>query len=220
MRGVPRITHLLEQADGGTATVVAALRLCDDDDACKFLEKYDSISESDKGRLSIEEIAVAAEVGTKRLLELAVSSLVEDSKSAGAIIAASFHPKVVRASARYAMTPLGDADRKLFLSATGFTPQTKNAGGGVFVTINQTQQQLAQARADGLVEGEVGGTGEKAFDSADEELKTLHEALDGSQKSLPEPKVIENASSAIIGHSYEKIHEGEVEEASCIPNAK
>src|SRR6267154_4210849 len=55
MRGVPRISHILEHADGGMATVIAALRLCDDADAGKFVDCYDSLSDTDLAYLSVEE---------------------------------------------------------------------------------------------------------------------------------------------------------------------
>jgi hypothetical protein len=225
MRGVPRISHLFNYAEGGVATVIAALRLCDDPDAQKFLDKFDSLSETDKGYVGVEEISVAAGVAPKRLLELAVSSLVEDSRSAGAIIAASFHPKVIRATAEGALHDDAWYDeegklhsndtassRKLFLSGTGFLPQPANRPGGVFVNIT-TGGLPPVPETRGELEGEVVDSG-PAFNAAEDDLKRVAEVLDGS-RMLEAPKQVENAASIRIGHQY---HDSE--ELECIPTKK
>lgn len=192
-------------------TVIAALRLSADDDAIKFLDKHDALSKTDLALVTVEEISVAAGVDTKRLLELAVSALVEDSRSAGAIIAASFHPRVIRAAASYALMPLGEADRKLFLQGTGFLPQPANrSSGGVFVNI--TNQNAAAAQAGVSQVGEDGADDVPKFNAAEDDLKQFHETLDGG-KLLEAPKVVENPANLVIGHMYQESQE----ELECIP---
>jgi hypothetical protein len=205
MRGIPGIGRLLAHADGGIPTVIAALRLADDPDSHRFLDRFDAISETDKEYLSLEEICVVAEVAPKRLLELCVSALVEDSRSAGAIIAATYHPRVIRATAESAIhNPDAQSDRRVFLQGTGFTPQPANRPGGVFVAINN---QLPSASAPNPSDGTM-------FNAAEDDLKTLHETIDGN-RLLEAPKTVENASAITIGHTYK-----DSEELECIPSKK
>ena len=184
MQGVPRISHLFAQAEGGLYTVLAALRLCDDEDAGKFLELWDRTSSSDLQFVSVEEVCVAAGVAPKRLLELAVSALVEDSRSAGAIIAASYHPRVIRATAENAIRwPDNQSDRKLFLSGTGYLPQPANRGPhqGVFNVVIQNNQNALPVGGDG--EGDSAGTSDdpsNRFNAAEDDLRALNEIIDGN----------------------------------------
>jgi hypothetical protein len=207
LHGLPSITHLLEQAEGGIATVFAALRLCDDSDAQRFLDRYERVSVSDREYLSLEEICVAAEVAPKRLLEMAVSALVEDSQSAGRIIAATYHPRVIKATAQAAMYADGHQDRKLFLSGSGFVPQAPNRVGGALpsVIINNQLSQGVQMMSDDP---------NARFNAAEEDLKLLHEQIDGT-KLLQAPKQVANAGDIKIGHVYQ-----DAEELECIPRPK
>lgn len=145
---------------------------------------------------------MAAEVPPKRLLELCVSALVEDSRSAGAIIAASYHPRVIRATAENAIRWTdAQSDRRVFLQGTGFLPQPANRPGGVFVNINNAP--AIPALPEGADDGSM-------FNAAEDDLKVLHETLDGS-KLLEAPKTVENASAITIGHQYKD------DELSCVP---
>lgn len=217
LRGVPRISHILDHAEGGLVTVVAALRLCEDPDGIKFLDKYDSLSATDLDYVTVEDICVAAGVHTKRLLELAVSALVEDGESSGKIIAATYHPRVIRATAISALGYDGYNDRKLFLGGTGFMPQPANRSGGVFqVQINN--QALAVANA-----GDSDGANIPV--QAEDDLKVLHEAIDGT-KLLEAPKTVESPTSVQIGHQYRDqamalaLDGAPDREMSCIPSPK
>lgn len=188
LRGVPRITHILSKAAGGIFTVIAALRLSTTDEAVQFLDKYDSVSESDMERLSIEEICVAANVAPKRLLELAVSSLMEDSQSSGAIIAATYHPQVIEATAREALESWGVDEKRMFLSGSGFLPSTKG-GGNVSVRIENRNAALTTGNSDSPPSDLPPGLGprdHKVFNFAEEELLALHGEIDG-KKLLLEP---------------------------------
>lgn len=208
MQGVPQVSHVLAHAEGGIPTVIASLRLCDDADSGKFLDVWDRISASDLEFVSVEEVCVAAGVAPKRLLEIAVSSLVEDGMNAGKIIAATYHPRVIRATAQCAeLFPDNQSDRRLFLQGTGFLPAPVNRPGGVFApTINLNMPPVPQ----------VGDGGESdegpMFNAAEDDLKTMHELLDGN-KMLEAPKVIENAAAIQIGHQYR-----DQEILECVPS--
>jgi hypothetical protein len=209
------------------ATVVAALRLSDDDDARKFLDRYDRVSATDHPYLTVEEISVAAGVDTKRLLELAVSALVEDGRSAGAIVAATYHPRVIRKTAEAALNDQviydsmgnphvisGHQDRKLFLQGTGFLPQTSNRPGGVF-NVNIVNQQNT-ANLPGTSDNEL-----PQFNAAEDALKSLHETIDGD-KLLEAPRVVEGPTNVVLGHMYRELSESvdKGEEVECIPSKR
>lgn len=187
MRGVPRITHILERTPGGISTVLDALRLSTDEDTVKFLDKYDSVSDSDMERLSIEEVCVAAGVEPKRLLELAVSSLVEDSQASGAILAAIYHPRVIEATAKEALESWGVDEKRMFLSGSGFLPSAKG-GGNVSVRIENRNASLVAGSPDSPTDLPLGlgPRDNKVFNFAEEELLALHGEIDG-KKLLMEP---------------------------------
>jgi hypothetical protein len=212
---VPRISGILARASGGLPTVIAALRLCEDPQATAFLDRYDAISDSDLERLTIEEICVAAGIATKDLLGLAVAALVEDSQSAGRIIAATYHPRVIEATARSAVTPNvsfnedgkiryhdGHADRKLFLQGTGFLPAPVNRPGGVFQVSFTNQNANINTPAD---------PDHTPFVSPEDDLKALHTLLDGNRQ-LEAPREVVGVSAQVIGHQYR-----DEEMLECVP---
>lgn len=227
-----RISHILDHAEGGTPTVIAALRLCDDPDAGKFLDKFDSVSKTDKNYLSIEEICVAAGVVPKRLLELAVSALVEDGQSAGSIVAATFHPRIIRKTAEEALAdhvyydsmgnPIvksGYRDRHLFLQGTGFLPQAKAGGGGVFNVNIVNRNAQANVGVPDTGDGAPEQSGDR-FNAAEDDLIKLHTTLDGD-RLLEAPKVVESPSSVALGHMYKDMSTAvEQEELECIPTKR
>src|SRR5208337_11947 len=183
MRGVPVIRHILGHADGGLATALAALRLSDESEAHNFLDKYDSLSPSDRDLLTIEEIATAANLPAKRLLEMCVSALVEDGQSAGQIVAASYHPRVIQATARAALSPWGDKDRKTFLTGTGFMPRPETNRGGVFHQTNIQNIQYNETvdgnggvpDADGLPAMSTLVASSAKFQNAEDDLEQFHQ---------------------------------------------
>lgn len=109
------------------AKVVEALRGYDEEDAQLFIEKYDSISESDLARLSIEEICTAADVKTLDVLGCITKALVAESQTVSSILVASNHPKIVRATIKRAMLAEGHREKEMIHTATGFLPTTKGS---------------------------------------------------------------------------------------------
>lgn len=158
---------------------------------------------------------MAAGIATKDLLGLAVAALVEDSQSAGRIVAASYHPAVIEATAKSATTPDfyfdgagklhvhdGHADRRLFLQGTGFLPAPVNRPGGVF-QVNFTNQN---ANISTPAEPE-----HSPFVSPEDDLKSLHTLLDGNRQ-LEAPREVVGVSAQVIGHQYRD------EEMECVPS--
>jgi hypothetical protein len=102
--GQPIVTPILKQAEGGTASVLDALRAYEDEDAQEFIALHDSLTKTDRKFLSLEEIAVASGIGSARLLELSTSAMLNYGQSSVKIfLAASMH-KVVHAAVKAAST--------------------------------------------------------------------------------------------------------------------
>jgi hypothetical protein len=129
--GLLQITHILKQAEGGLSQVINSLRGYDEEDAQNFIEKYDSISATDRSRVSIEEIAIAGGVEPLDLLAAATKALVIENQTVAAIIATTSHPKVVKKTISAALQDGGHRDREMIHTALGFLPTQK---GSTFIT--------------------------------------------------------------------------------------
>jgi hypothetical protein len=166
MDGVPRITDRLIAGAGSIATVIAALREDDSEDAASFIAKYDSISESDRGRLTIEEIFTAAELSARRFIEITTGALMQRSGDITKMMVAVAQPRVTEATIKAATESLPivatrDGEREvvgwtngdvkameMFHKATGFLPMPK--GAQTTINLNQLNQtaQLSAAEDD------------------------------------------------------------------------
>lgn len=115
MKGVAAITPILKMATGGPKACIEALRGDDALDGLTFLEKWDSLSISDKKLLSIEEVCVSAGLTTRRLLEVITGAIMTQGDFAGKIIVASAKPDVIKRMVKEAKSALGEKDRENFL---------------------------------------------------------------------------------------------------------
>lgn len=159
MVGVPRITHMLEEAEGGLAQVIEALRASDEEEAIAFIRKYDELSDSDRDRVSIEAIAVSAGVRVVDLLGTATKALFAQGETVASIVSSTARPQVTKKTIQMALQDKGVRDREMFHTATGFLPIPK----GTLIMNNRTQ--VANFNAGGrepdddvdIPEGPVGG---------------------------------------------------------------
>jgi len=121
----PQITPLLKRAEGGVEQVIAAMRFAPDEVIAAFLEKYDSIRAGDRERLSIEAVALAAQINIAHLLGSIQLALQQQSVNTVKIIAVTNHHKITEARVAYGMLPLGERDRTALDTAMGFLPSPK-----------------------------------------------------------------------------------------------
>jgi hypothetical protein len=129
MRGVAKISPILECVGGGVEGVIEALRFSQEDESARaFLQKYDSVPPADRPYLSIDEICVAAGVDPKRLLTLAVEWMVKISLMKANIEVSSNLPGITKAMVKSALTDKGARDRRLFFQITGILPTARPAG--------------------------------------------------------------------------------------------
>lgn len=121
------ISHIFREAEGGIPRILDALSGYDQEDAQAFMEKYNSVSLSDRDRLSLEEICVAAGVKTLDLLAAVVKALFLEGQTISSIIASTSHPKVVRKTVEMALEPGGHRDREMLHTSQGFLPTPKGS---------------------------------------------------------------------------------------------
>lgn len=149
---MPRITPMLEEAEGGLAQVIEALRASDEEDAQAFIKKYDELSDSDRDRVSIEAIAVAAGIRVIDLLGAATKALFAQGETVAAILSSTARPQVTKKTIQMALQDKGVRDREMFHTATGFLPIPK----GTLIMNNRTQ--VANFHAGARDEDEDDGT--------------------------------------------------------------
>jgi len=130
LAAAPQITPLLELADGGLPTVLSAMRSSADPLIRTFLAKYDSVSVSDRARVSVEAIALAAGLDITSLLGSVMIALERQAVAVVRILTVTHHPRIVAARIKYGQLPSGDRDRTALDTAVGFLPNPK---GPVFV---------------------------------------------------------------------------------------
>lgn len=150
MDGVPSITSRIKRAFGTVEAAIETLRGDDSADAQRFMARYRSISESDRERLELEEIVVAAGLTVRRFVEVAAGAVMQESGDVTRIMVAMSQPAVTQATIDAATRTVPIVDREgevvgytygdvkaqeLFHKATGFLPMPK----GATTTINLNQ---------------------------------------------------------------------------------
>jgi len=115
----------------------------DDPEARRFRESWYSVPKSWRKALPLEAYCAASGVSSVRLLSIIVSTVVRLSASASAILAAAYHPQVVRKTVEMALTDEGHEDRVVLHKATGFLPQPK--GSSTTINVQQRNEQVSVA---------------------------------------------------------------------------
>jgi hypothetical protein len=123
------------------------LRASDAPEATKVLEVYYSLPQYLRPLLPIEAYAVAAGVGTLRLMEVITTSAIRLSNRTSSAMAAVSHPLVVEKTIEMALTDDGNAERNTLHRAVAFLPQPKGAQTNITIAQNATAQANAQAAA-------------------------------------------------------------------------
>ena len=140
MDGVPSVTEKIKAGVGSIDRAIQALREDDSEDALAFIQKYDSISKSDKKFVTLEEIvtgAIMEQCGdvTKMMVTVAQPEVVKATIKA----ATDSVPIVATVGNRQRVVGYTNGDTKameLFHKATGFLPTPK----GAVTNINLNQQ--------------------------------------------------------------------------------
>jgi hypothetical protein len=91
-----------------------------DPDACKVSRVYRSVPESYRRLLPPEAFCYAAGVSEARVLELIAGAAVRYHAEASAVVAAVWHPAVVKKTVDRALRNDGTRERALLFRAVGF----------------------------------------------------------------------------------------------------
>ena len=121
------ISEILENAEGGIPSVIAAMRFSDDPSVQEFLKVYDESTESDRRLIPLEAFCLLADVDSSQLLGAAIVALMQQNANIVKIIAVTSHPATMRARVRNALKPGGYKDRNAIDTALRFLPQPKGS---------------------------------------------------------------------------------------------
>ena len=192
MEGVPSITGRIVGAVGSVDRAVEALRGDDAPEAVQFIEKYDSVTPTDRERLKLEEIIVASQLSTRKFVEVLTGALMQQAQDVTKMMVGMAQPRVVEATIRAAteIQPIFDKEgeivghttgdlkaQEMFHKATGFLPMPKGA------------QIAIQLNNGGRAAEEEDGDEEKCLPppSMDDYLRQIQEVI--RPKELPAPVI-------------------------------
>lgn len=90
-----------------------------------FLNKYDSIPEGDREKLSWEAIVVAGGIDVSHLMGATLFAVQSASVNAVKFIAVSNYPSIMKKTVEYAKMASGERDRATLHQGLGFMPSPK-----------------------------------------------------------------------------------------------
>jgi len=162
MEGVPSVTSRIRKAVGSIDLAIEALSGDDSPRAIAFMEKYNSLSKTDKIVLSIEDIFTAAGLSARDFIEVLTGALMQQSADVTKMLVSAAQPKVVDATIQAAITrqpiinkkgeivgeTMGDIKaQEIFHRATGFLPTPKSAQ--TTINLQQLNQTANNSRNEG-----------------------------------------------------------------------
>jgi hypothetical protein len=154
VKQAPIITHILNELPGKTKKAIEFLRGSSEPEARKWLAVYDSMAVSFRSLVPFEAFCLAANLTTKRVLELITGACFEQSANVSSLIAKAEHPAVVKATVRAAKKPGGDSDRKMLHLHEGFVPVPKtsvvNVQGDLNANTDNRIQSVSITTIDGI----------------------------------------------------------------------
>jgi hypothetical protein len=194
LEGMPDVTTKVKQGAGSVKKAIEALRADDSEDAQSFLEKYDSVSESDRQRLKLEDFVAVSGLSARDFIETLTGALMQQCQDVTKMMVAVAQPKVIAATIKAAtdQVPIvafsqlmgknivvgktnGDTKAmELFHKATGFLPTPK--GSNTTINLNQLNQTA-----------NVGGSDDEGSElqSMDDFLLDMQDVLRPAQLSAP-----------------------------------
>lgn len=131
---------------GGVVAVIEYLRSSDDGGAKELLRYWDMYKDSEDSAKSIipfEAYCVAAKMTKKKLMQVVMGEVCEQSDVASTLLAAAAHPKIVQKTISVAQSDAfgaGDA-RKILHQHRGFLPTPKTQQVNIHGNLNQDNRQ-------------------------------------------------------------------------------
>jgi len=187
----PPITPILQRAHGGMKVVLAGMRLAQDEVISTFLEKYDTVSASDREILPLEAIALAAGVDPHHLLAATILALDAQSIDISKVIYATAYPAVAEARIENALKAGGHQDRNAIDTMRGHLPSARNTFIGKATAIFGSGREQMDAQNAGR-----GGTIEADVDDGDR-LLPLDELNEKIDDLFPSPSIMQEKLTPI-----------------------
>lgn len=177
MEGVALIQPLLRRAGMSAEQAVEILSSDDSPDAQSFMAVYRKMSPNDRRRASIEAIAVAAKLTTRRLWEVLSGASMIQGRDVVRLMLSAAQPEIVARSIEGAKTEKGFTDRDHLYRAVGFFPTSK--GAQVFINVNKAAEVDTEKPED-----DSDGTG--SLPRMDDFILDIQKAINPS-RTLPVP---------------------------------
>jgi hypothetical protein len=124
-RNVPKISPILREIPGGKSKALKAMRMSESPLIQSFLEKYNSISPTDREKCSLEAIALSAKIDVRHLWGEIMLAMREHSVNSVKVIAIANHPDVIHKRVEFAKLPGGTRDRDALDIMLGALPSPK-----------------------------------------------------------------------------------------------
>ena len=121
MQGIPEISSILKESQGGIKQAIEAMRSFPNTDTEPFLRKYDEVFPRMGHKASIEAIATTAGVNTVTLLGAALLAIRQRQMVTSEIILRTSHPKIAKARIKFGLQNKGFRDRDKIDEALGIT---------------------------------------------------------------------------------------------------
>jgi hypothetical protein len=135
----PRIEHLFKGI-GGQSKVLEYLSGSEETEARAILAMRGRLTYAQAGAVPFEAYCVAAKITTKKIFGIISQEVMTQSSAATLLLSKAAHPRVVEATIKRAMGPLGTADARMLHQAEGFVPVPKNSITHIHGNVDQRTQ--------------------------------------------------------------------------------
>lgn len=116
------LAYAASRLPGGKRTLMEYARLCEDEHIKVLVCHWDSLSNYDQRRASLEDLCEVCEVEPHELVGAVASAAFRWNADISTLVAAIAHPKVMEACVDRAVQANGFRDREMFFKASGILP--------------------------------------------------------------------------------------------------
>lgn len=145
----PKVVEQFENI-GGVEAVIEYLRGSDDRLAKELVRLYDTYQNAEtKALIPFEAYCVSAKVTKKKLFQLVMGEVCEQSDTASTLLAAAFHPQIVKKTIDVALGygPDSGEARSVMHKHRGFLPTPKTQTVQIHGNLNQDNRQTTNNNA-------------------------------------------------------------------------
>ena len=111
-----------------------------------LVEKWDSISKSDRRYTNLDDLVTSLDLSPGRVLGAVVETAFNDNLDVSRLIASVRHPEVVEASIERALTPEGEADRRMLFQHSGFVPVQNGSNISINNSVKASQTSVVEKK--------------------------------------------------------------------------